>query len=924
MAQKLAKRLGQISSQTRATVALEREEASQIEKAEKMATIINKYSKKSSRTFEKGSYRRNQRESISKSTIRSPKKGFRRNEISARCEQIKPAYQSIQVSNDDRFPSETRTKKRMLYSICRFKRCLLACANPQETKKISCVCSGRSGLPVQSHALRVEHRPTRVHKDYEACGSQTSKARNKYCHVSGRLANNRYHTPTVQNDGKRNPKSRKIYGPSFQFEKIPLGTHQKSRMARFPMGYREINAVPIRGQLSTNVEEAVQSSKLQMHDAQAMGKPGWVTELRSPSDTLCQNKTQEVDYGRPQDVQDCEPRPANQVPTRPPRTPSLVDQGCQTEINLAMDPRKSYDDPYHRCFRLGLGLPDLSRTPRLRPVEGQVANDSHQWQRASSCPPSFATRTRSERDGDSCPIGQHGYCSLCKSSRINTIANTPEDFRRTFPTCEKAKATSSSSSPGRQAEPVGRCAIKTKLSFSRMGTETGRVRQAYSAIRKAEYRPVRFGVQSQNREVCDQIQSNIDSGSRRYGSGLEPMGIHLLVSSSKHNTDDESNFSFEGFSGESSPDRSEMGVADMEPRSDAVVPRASSPSPSGPGRRDINPIDVITSSSRMEFLRWTLNKSMDEETVKDILAGHRASTARQYESSWKKLQNFLRQTNIETINQHLPAQFASYLFHKRKLSIASIKGHLSAVADPLSFAFGIICNNRSIELLKASFFLQRPDKKKGSPSWSLDKVLNMLSQDKYVIEPTPINSLHRALFLIALASGMRVSELAALSRYPSLTVFGIENTMVTLATNPKFLAKNERVNHRMKPKRIPAWKIDGNHHPLCPVAALQQYMSIVKSKDSNTLWMSPKSKRRYQAKHIAKELCNIINLADPGKSPTAHQIRRISSSLAYGRTLNLDVVQEEGQWASSRTFIDRYLDLEVPDAPCVVMGQVPK
>ncbi|KAK4303419.1 hypothetical protein Pmani_024568 [Petrolisthes manimaculis] len=75
-----------------------------------------------------------------------------------------------------------------------------------------------------------------------------------------------------------------------------------------------------------------------------------------------------------------------------------------------------------------------------------------------------------------------------------------------------------------------------------------------------------------------------------------------------------------------------------------------------------------------------------------------------------------------------------------------------------------------------------------TPRWSLHKVLasvKTLTQSQGEDE-----KLMSSLFLIALPTGFRTSQLAALTRHSNFTSFGEDYDYLTLAPSPSILAKN--------------------------------------------------------------------------------------------------------------------------------------
>ena len=85
-----------------------------------------------------------------------------------------------------------------------------------------------------------------------------------------------------------------------------------------------------------------------------------------------------------------------------------------------------------------------------------------------------------------------------------------------------------------------------------------------------------------------------------------------------------------------------------------------------------------------------------------------------------------------------------------------------AIRDPVAYDFGVEINRRTWDLLRASLFNQRPPAPPAPPSWSLEKVLSLLQTPRFITNPSPGDLLMKTLFLTAMATGHRVSQLAAL------------------------------------------------------------------------------------------------------------------------------------------------------------------
>ena len=202
-------------------------------------------------------------------------------------------------------------------------------------------------------------------------------------------------------------------------------------------------------------------------------------------------------------------------------------------------------------------------------------------------------------------------------------------------------------------------------------------------------------------------------------------------------------------------------------------------------------------------------------------------------------------------------------------------------------------------------------------------MLDFLQGPEFTVNVSPLSSLRKALFLVALASGLCVSQLRALTRYLQWTTFAMDRSAVSLASSPRFLAKNEREDHLLQPVVIPAWMDGRFHHSLCPVQALESYLSSSPSQELRHLFRFPDSARPLSVRQIAATLKDVIDLADPGHLPRAHDIRGVAASLAFLRTHSLNQVRQGGQWSTASAFVSRYLHPSVVDAPCVALGVRP-
>ena len=308
-----------------------------------------------------------------------------------------------------------------------------------------------------------------------------------------------------------------------------------------------------------------------------------------------------------------------------------------------------------------------------------------------------------------------------------------------------------------------------------------------------------------------------------------------------------------------------------------------------------------------------------------MLAALRPSSTRQYQSHWKAFQSFLKLKGLRDVSESVVLDFLSFLAHDRGRSSATLSTHLAALADPLKYGWGLVLDRRSVTLLKRGLFHQNPPPRRPGPFWSLEKVLRFLQGDQFGSDAAGPRLLQKALFLVALATGFRASQLRALTRFPQWTTFSRDGSAVSLSLSPKVLGKNERQDHRLQPVVVPAWSAGDAAHPLCPVSALRCYLDASEpwACDLQFLFRDPVTGRPLTTRGIAGRLRGVIESADPGHAPRAHDVRGVAASLAFLRTHSLERVREGGQWSTASCFVARYLSHSVVDFPCVALGLPP-
>merc|ERR1711888_172394 len=247
-------------------------------------------------------------------------------------------------------------------------------------------------------------------------------------------------------------------------------------------------------------------------------------------------------------------------------------------------------------------------------------------------------------------------------------------------------------------------------------------------------------------------------------------------------------------------------------------------------------------------------------------------------------------------------------------------GYRNAIKWPLELAFNIHTDESEFALLAKSHFLANPPAQKVIPNWNLGEAIQSLSIKGEVADLPRKKRFLACLFIIAVATGNRASELANLDA--NLVYFAPDNSEVRLAVLPGFLCKNQTPNRSPPPIKIPALRDPVNNN-LCPLNAVSLILRG-RSQIKNNLFTNPETGAALTASTLSYWLCKAINWLVPNSIPTAraHDVRKAATSLAWVRGVPLHEIVKQGFWSSSSPFLRRYLHNSATPANtnCVAAG----
>ena len=313
----------------------------------------------------------------------------------------------------------------------------------------------------------------------------------------------------------------------------------------------------------------------------------------------------------------------------------------------------------------------------------------------------------------------------------------------------------------------------------------------------------------------------------------------------------------------------------------------------GPGIRGVRNL------SRLEFLRAVYSQRYEEEVVSSLLEHLAASSLRQYESHWKRFQRWLP-GDAADITTPLVAKFLVHC--GQDFSPRTVLTIRAALALPLNEGFGINFEHNHFKILAKAAFRKKPPAPKVVPSWSLDDALHALEKKRIKISDK-LYRFQKALFLTAIASSNRASELAAIDR----KAIAFRQHSVVLPNKAGFLFKNQTQFHEPSLIEIP----DLPSSKLCPVKALKDYLADTKNTKETSLFLHPVSGKSLNAGRLAYFLAKAIRWLVPDVKARGHDTRRISTTKAFCAGASASQIVAAGSWRSHNTFAKRYF---VPEA----------
>lgn len=813
------------------------------------------------------------------------------------------------------FPASSSSARCVLWKDRPFRRLPTHTGTPTVPQVPSLHPRGHSVF-FQRHTLRPQHQSQGVHAILEDPSAPSQSSGPSYLRLSRRLAGLAHRPPGLPIppfDPTRYPPALGILG---QPKKVPTKPSATNHVSGYSMARQEQYGLP--GAYQPRESSRVNFALSQAHllNLETVPTPSGHSELSGPPGARRQSLVHAHSRlsSKPSPIVCSFSSPdsaSHSLPSKPLVGDSLAPHSgfasCSSPHVAPLDGRVRH--------RMGSSL--LRRLDCLGSLAAPSRSSSHHSQGISHGSPGPSRPSSPCGDGDPLVLGLPVHSSPVPETGITSVAHAPTHLQHYGDLSTRSPASSHGQARPRPQEHLGGLPLSESTYSHRLDASSGYLPvPGASPSSPTTGGPIRSPGQRPSSSLLRSPPVPSGSGSGCPTGGLESVEISVPVSSSA--ADPASPRQTSGLPGGSSSHSTIPSfcsvVAPLAPTGlNASGPLVSvSTNTDGPGVETTHPstIQDVIQLSRLDFitkyLHLSLGPSASPALAAEIAEAHRKATRSQYQGAWTSFQRWVADHNLTSISKASLLSYLSFLLSERSFSPRTVLVHRAALKLPLLYAFNISTSDLEFHLLARSQFIARPPKRVSFPQWSLSKVLSLLESPAFNGPNTSlVNRFQKTLFLVALASGNRVSELSAIQRH--CIAFSKHRSKVTLPVKETFLFKNQRPNRIPPPIRFTALMTGNKHHKVCPVANLEKWIRASNHFEASALFVSPKTGLKLSSASLSKHLCHLINRADPGRVPKAHDIRKVAASLAWARGVTLENILDQGFWSGLHVFSSHYL-----------------
>ena len=269
----------------------------------------------------------------------------------------------------------------------------------------------------------------------------------------------------------------------------------------------------------------------------------------------------------------------------------------------------------------------------------------------------------------------------------------------------------------------------------------------------------------------------------------------------------------------------------------------------------VPPKSAYASADCMATLKWfAIQAGFSPAVSGQLIFSRRLSTRLNYQARWGTYRKWCKDFHHRSSSPSIAkiADFLTYMFKTKGAALSTIKGYRAMLAAVFKFPLPEISSSPVLKDLVRSFEISAPRPIFPPPPWDLDKVLEFLSGPPFepLARASFLDKTKKALFLLAMATAKRVSELQALSFSVSF-----QGEDLVLYYDPFFRAKTESViNPLPRSVVVPSLSDFAGDLPErlhCPVRAVKYLRKAARSASfiPPRLFVSPKNPKRSMSKN---------------------------------------------------------------------------
>ena len=812
-------------------------------------------------------------------------------------------------------------------------RCLLSCPHPHQLPEVPTVRISRPGVPVPGHAFWIGHSTSCVHEAH-GCGRCTSPSTG--C-TTPSVFRRLVATPAE-------PRSTAVQ-PTIRMERAPI---IRAASQREEIGTSSDSRLYVCGNEFSHPDKQSQSLPAENNRPSDAGQMGHISTLPHCPTVPISQRYPELSL-RLRSSRPASSPPSTDLPIRPLEvdkrrsvssdshspfpgsTPSVVAQRASVAGGSSPTSSTTIIASHHRCKHGGLGCPpgttQCDGVGHLVPTGNQAPHQQSGNEGSSPvCPPlprAPPKRVRFAIDR------QHISGVLHTVPRGNTLPiSVSRDEGPSGLVQDPQRLNISQTHSGSPQCVGGRFVSQTSASSIGVDTPSGSSESDFPSAGRTNGRSVRNKEQSPPPPVRKPSLRPSGLVSRRAFVRLGPAGSLRLSPADPDPSDLSQDQSEQLPDPPGSPVVAQEIVVQRPPRSPQSPPQESAQQARPPvTERQPTRGPRHVPSTRLTVIRlFSGRNAFLREAAALIASARRQSTRSVYDSRWNIFADWCVRRQIDPLNPSTRriADFLIHLFDVKKLSLSSIKGYRSMLSQTLAFhKSSKVCSDPAISELIRAMELKRPVTRSLAPKWDLACVLWSLNKAPY--EPLAQASLQfltwKTVFLLAMASAKRRSELHAFSVEDRHLRFDSSDGSVTLLCQPGFLAKTQLPSTAPKPIKIPSLSRtcgeNDNDRLLCPVRALKFYLNRVKPSRGRRkrLFLPLKGGGDVSAASISRWVSSTVKKAYSSLSSRelslfkirAHEVRALSTSWAFVNHTPLADVLQAAFWRNSTTFSTFYL-----------------